>query len=213
MMCSIGKKSKWYYTPVSSYADMTQLQKLQPVKLALSSRAVRKDGDEIARVRVSNPSRNMAFFIHLQIKQGRTERDVLPVIWQDNYFSLLPGESREVTATYQVRDLGKTGVRLLAVDGWNISPVKTPIIATRKLEPVCRGIQRSLGCAVQPGAFNEWRLGHRDRRACARLLRLKPEMPARSRWGNLKMCALQLRKAQGKLLCSCYVPPWQLARE
>jgi exo-1,4-beta-D-glucosaminidase len=124
-------KTKWYYTPVSSYADMTQLEKLAPVKLTLSSRAVRKGKDEIAQVRVSNPSRSMAFFIHLQIKQGRTDRDVLPVIWQDNYFSLLPGESREVTARYQVKDLDKTSA-LLAVEGWNSPPVKTPIIATRK---------------------------------------------------------------------------------
>jgi exo-1,4-beta-D-glucosaminidase len=125
------QKSTWYYTPTSSYADMTQLQKLQPVKLALSSRAVRKDGDEIAHVRLSNPNRSMAFFIHLQIMQGRTERDVLPVIWQDNYFSLLPGESREVTATYRVRDLGKTGA-VVAVDGWNILPAETSIVASRK---------------------------------------------------------------------------------
>ncbi len=125
------QKSTWYYTPTSSYADMTQLQKLPPVKLALSSRAVRKDGDEIARVRVSNPSRSMAFFIHLQIKQGRTERDVLPVIWQDNYFSLLPGESREVTATYRVNDLGGTGA-FLGVEGWNIPLVKMPLVTNKK---------------------------------------------------------------------------------
>jgi exo-1,4-beta-D-glucosaminidase len=125
------QKSTWYYTPTNSYADMTQLQKLQPVKLALSSRTVRKDGNEIAHVRVSNPSRTMAFFTHLQIKQGRTERDVLPVIWQDNYFSLLPGESREVTATYRVRDLGDASA-FLAVEGWNSPPVKIPIIGAKK---------------------------------------------------------------------------------
>jgi exo-1,4-beta-D-glucosaminidase len=125
------QKSTWYYTPTSSYADMTQLQKLQPVKLALSSRAMRKEGDETAHVRISNPSRSMAFFIHLQIKQGRSERNVLPVIWQDNYFSLLPGESREVTATYRIRDLGGT-FAFLAVEGWNSSPVKTPLVATGK---------------------------------------------------------------------------------
>jgi len=124
------QKSTWYYTPTSSYADMTQLQKLPRVDLALSSRSLRKGGDEIAHVRVTNPSRNMAFFIHLRIKQGHAERDVLPVIWQDNYFSLLPGESREVTATYRVRDLGKEGA-FLAVNGWNILPVTTRIVATR----------------------------------------------------------------------------------
>lgn len=124
------QKSTWYYTPTSSYADMTQLQKLQPVKLAVSSRAVRKDGEETARVSLSNSSRNMAFFIHLGIKQGRTEKDVLPVIWQDNYFSLLPGESRQVTARYQLRDLGKSAA-VLAVDGWNISPSTIHVSASR----------------------------------------------------------------------------------
>ena len=125
------QKSTWYYTPTSSYADMTQLQKLQPVKLALSSRAARKDGDEVARVRVSNPTRNIAFFIHLQIKHGGTDQPVLPVIWQDNYFSLVPGESREVTGSYRLRDLDLAGASL-AVDGWNILPLKTRIVAATR---------------------------------------------------------------------------------
>jgi exo-1,4-beta-D-glucosaminidase len=124
------QKSTWYYTPTSSYADMTQLKKLQPAKLVLSSRTTRNASDQIAHVRVSNPGRSIAFFIHLQIKQGPSERDVLPVVWQDNYFSLLPGESREVTATYRLSE-GKTGA-LLAVDGWNVSSVTTRIGAVAK---------------------------------------------------------------------------------
>jgi exo-1,4-beta-D-glucosaminidase len=124
------QRSTWYHTPTSSYADMTQLQKLQPVKLVLSSRVTRKDGDEIAHVRVSNPGRTIAFFIHLQVKQGPGGQDVRPVIWQDNYFSLLPGESREVTATYALRDLSSAGV--LAVDGWNVSPTTVPLATNKK---------------------------------------------------------------------------------
>jgi exo-1,4-beta-D-glucosaminidase len=122
------KKAKWYYTPVSSYADMTQLEKLPPVKLAVSSRTLRNGNDQIARVKVSNLSSSLAFFIHLQIKEGNTERDVLPVVWQDNYFSLLPGESRAITATYRLRNLGKRPA-FLVVEAWNSSPVKTPISA------------------------------------------------------------------------------------
>jgi exo-1,4-beta-D-glucosaminidase len=125
------QKSTWYYTPTSSYADMTQLQQLRPAKLVLSSRVTRKDGDEIAHVRVSNPGRSIAFFIHLQVKQGRGDEDVRPVIWQDNYFSLMPGESREITATYRVRDLGNASA-FLVVDGGNISPVRVPVVASRK---------------------------------------------------------------------------------
>jgi len=79
---------------------------------------------------VSNPGRSIAFFIHLQIKQGSEGQDIRPIIWQDNYFSLMPGESREVTATYQVKDSNKTGA-VLAVDGVNIVPWKIPIVTAR----------------------------------------------------------------------------------
>jgi exo-1,4-beta-D-glucosaminidase len=125
------KKSKWFYTPVSAYADLTQLEKLPPVKLAVSGTVVRKGGAETARVKVSNPSRSLAFFIHLQIKQGRTGQDVLPVIWQDNYFSLLPGETREVSGTYPVKDLRQMPASLV-VEGWNSTSVKAPLATSRK---------------------------------------------------------------------------------
>jgi exo-1,4-beta-D-glucosaminidase len=124
-------KTKWFYTPVSSYADMTQLEKLPAVKLAVSGRAMRRAGEEIARVTISNPSRSLAFFVHLEIKQGISERDVLPVVWEDNYISLLPGERREVAATYKVKDLGNAA-GFLNVEGWNISPVKISLAPDKK---------------------------------------------------------------------------------
>ena len=124
-------KAKWYYTPVSSYADMTQLEKLPPAKLAVSGRVVRRGGEEIARVSISNPSRNLAFFVHLQIKRGRSERDVLPVFWEDNYLSLLPGERREVTATYKVKDLSNAAA-LLKIESWNSAPIKILLAVNKK---------------------------------------------------------------------------------
>ena len=125
------QKSTWYYTPTNSYADMTQLQNLQPARLAVSTRAVRKNGHEFVQIKVSNPSDSLAFFIHLQVKQSRTERNVLPVIWQDNYFSLLPGESKEITAAYRASDLAGSNA-LLVVDGWNSPVVKVPIAIAKK---------------------------------------------------------------------------------
>jgi exo-1,4-beta-D-glucosaminidase len=43
---------------------------------------------------------------------------VLPVLWQDNYFSLLPGESRQVSATYHTTDLRTAPI--VEVEGWNV---------------------------------------------------------------------------------------------
>jgi exo-1,4-beta-D-glucosaminidase len=125
------KKTKWYYTPVSSYADMTQLEKLPPVKLAVAGKATRRGGEEIARITISNPGRSLAFFVHLQIKQGSNGPDVLPVVWQDNYVSLLPGEHREVTATYKAKDLGKASP-FLKVEAWNSLPVKISLATIKR---------------------------------------------------------------------------------
>jgi exo-1,4-beta-D-glucosaminidase len=120
------KQTKWYYTPVSSYADMTQLEKLPPVKLSVSGKTERRGEKAIARVTVTNPTANLAFFIRLQIKKGSNGGEVLPIVWQDNYFSLMPGERRYVTATYKLKDAGAARPSL-SVEGWNSSSLTIPL--------------------------------------------------------------------------------------
>ncbi|HZT61302.1 MAG TPA: glycoside hydrolase family 2 TIM barrel-domain containing protein, partial [Pyrinomonadaceae bacterium] len=112
-------KSTWYYTPTQSFADFTQLQSLPQAALSVSGRVVRRGDEELARVTLQNPGRGLAFFVRLQIQRGRGGEEVLPVVWEDNYVSLMPGERRELTATYRVRDLA--GARpSLAVAGFNV---------------------------------------------------------------------------------------------
>jgi hypothetical protein len=50
---------------------------------------------------------------------------ILPVLWEDNYVSLLPGESRELTARFpRVDDVsGAT----LVVQGWNVGITETKL--------------------------------------------------------------------------------------
>ena len=124
------EKSTWYYTPTTSYADMSQLQKLPPVKLDISASVSRRFGEETARVTLANPGKSIAFFIQLQIKRKSDNQSVLPVVWQDNYVTLMPGEKREVTATYRARDLGPTSP-VVAVEGWNAVSSVTPLARVR----------------------------------------------------------------------------------
>jgi exo-1,4-beta-D-glucosaminidase len=113
------EKSTWYYTPTQALADYTQLQSLPKAALNVSGRTVRRGEEETAHVTLENPSHTLAFFARLQIQRGRGGEEVLPVLWEDNYVSLMPGERRELTATYRVKDLG--GARpVLAVEGWNV---------------------------------------------------------------------------------------------
>ena len=41
---------------------------------------------------------------------------ILPIIWSDNYISLLPNEKKEIEATYS----SKNGKDKLVADGWNL---------------------------------------------------------------------------------------------
>jgi exo-1,4-beta-D-glucosaminidase len=126
------EKSTWYYTPTSSYADMTQLKNLPEVQLKVSGTRTRQGlGRETAHVTISNPSSSLAFFIHLQIQPGRGGETVTPIIWQDNYISLLPGESRDLTASYETKDVGGQ-TQVLVAQGWNTARVEVLLRLRRK---------------------------------------------------------------------------------
>src|SRR6266853_1278495 len=100
------EKSNWYTTPTASYADYTALAQLPKVKLNVAHHTERKGEAAITHVTVENPSQSLAFFVRLKVDKGKGGEEVLPVLWQDNYFSLLPGERREATATYRAQELG-----------------------------------------------------------------------------------------------------------
>ncbi len=113
------ERSTWYTTPTASFADYTALSQLPKVKLNVTSRAERKGENEITHVTVMNPSRSLAFFVRLKVSKSKGGEEILPVLWQDNYFPLLPGEKRELTATYRVSDAG-SAKPVVEVSGWNV---------------------------------------------------------------------------------------------
>jgi exo-1,4-beta-D-glucosaminidase len=96
-------KSTWWTTPTASYADYAALQELPKVKLKVSSVTQNKGSDAVTHVIVDNPSRSVAFFVRLKLSAKGDE--VLPVVWEDNYITLLPGEKRDLTATYRASQL------------------------------------------------------------------------------------------------------------
>ena len=111
------EKSDWYHTPTKSFADFTSLKSLPAVALELAAFSQ----NAFTRVTVRNPTRSLAFFVHLKLTKGAGGEEILPVLWQDNYFPLLPDEKREITARYPAADLGKSK-SAVAVNGWNVQP-------------------------------------------------------------------------------------------
>ena len=116
--------SSWYYRPTEQYADFTALNELPRVDLNLSARSERRGEEGVTRVTIENPSKSLAFFVRLKVNQPGGE-EILPVIWEDNYVSLLPGEKREVSATYAADQL-RGSQPVVELQGWNVTPKTVP---------------------------------------------------------------------------------------
>jgi exo-1,4-beta-D-glucosaminidase len=117
------------FTPASPYDDFTALEKLPRASLAASAAFERGEQGPRVRVKLQNPSDHLAFQIRLGIRNHGDPMEILPVLWDDNYLELLPGESREITAHYLAPDV-LNGSLELNVAGWNIEPLMLPMQST-----------------------------------------------------------------------------------
>jgi len=118
-------KTEWYYTPLSAYADFTALQTLPKAKLTAASMNLTTAGaDTSARIAVENSSTALAFLVRLRLLKGKDGSEVLPVFFDDNYFPLLPGEKRVISAKVRTADLAGAQPTL-SIDGFNVTPIAT----------------------------------------------------------------------------------------
>jgi hypothetical protein len=89
------------------------LQNLKPA--ALKVNAVKKSKDKM-EVTLTNPGGNpVAFFNRVALINSQTGKRILPAFYDDNYVSILPGESRLITVEYNGDQ--KTAIE---VYGWNV---------------------------------------------------------------------------------------------
>jgi hypothetical protein len=108
-----------YWFPAQKGGSLEGLRLLPPAKLAAKCEIQIRGSERVARVKVANPGAQLAFFVQLALTRGRGGSEILPVLWDDNYFSLLPGESREVTAVFAAKDAG-SAKPTLEIGGWNV---------------------------------------------------------------------------------------------
>lgn len=63
---------------------------------ALKARLVSRDGSK-ATFELINKSKHVSFANRLRLVEGKNKEAVLPVIWSDNYVTLMPGEKKVIT--------------------------------------------------------------------------------------------------------------------
>jgi len=74
---------------------------------------------------VKNTSSSLAFQVRLRLANKKDGLDVVPVFWDDNYFSLLPGEERIISVTYDSAEL-HGALPELQIGGFNIVAGQIP---------------------------------------------------------------------------------------
>lgn len=96
--------------------DYTALNSLPVSKLKVSSGLKKKNGNATIVAQITNPSsaKGVAFGVHVQLLNKETGERVLPIVMNTNYFTLIPGETKDVVITFDEKLLPQEGYRLSA---------------------------------------------------------------------------------------------------
>lgn len=114
------KNSKWYYTPQSAFADYSALQNLNKTKLSVGYTTNKKGDSTRHTITVTNAGKAVAFFVHMRALHSKGGEDILPLIFDDNYLLLAPGESRTIRCSYANKDAKNNVAPYFTTTAWNL---------------------------------------------------------------------------------------------
>ncbi len=95
---------------------------LEMPRTGVELKIVKKNANTSWTIQVTNSSRRVAFFVRLQLMDGREE--ITPSLWSSNYITLAPGESVPVEVHLPERYADLEPV--IRVSGWNVDPAQLP---------------------------------------------------------------------------------------
>jgi len=100
--------------------ELQQLDSLPKVSLAGAMHITPGKTGTVIEGQVTNPSRTPALLVRLTLRDAKTGQRILPVYYDDNYFSLLHGEARDfrIETREPVEDV------VVDTSGWNIETTR-----------------------------------------------------------------------------------------
>jgi exo-1,4-beta-D-glucosaminidase len=81
----------------TSWANMTGLNSMPQVPLDITATKSADPGDNRVTIRLHNPSQRVAFFERAELVPTREGDEILPVEYSDNYVTVFPGETVELS--------------------------------------------------------------------------------------------------------------------
>lgn len=107
-----------YWLPDTT-SNYPALEKMKKAGISAKAKLVKPGKVEVS---IFNPGNNpLAFFNRVSLVDAGNKQRVLPVFYSDNYFSILPGESKNITIEYSPSKPAKE--HRISLKGWNVDEV------------------------------------------------------------------------------------------
>jgi hypothetical protein len=108
----------WLSNKKHSYEKLNELEKVT------INASIKKNESGHATINLSNTKGETAFFIRLKIVNQQNEL-VLPSYFTDNYFTLLPGDEKQIELDISaIMGSVKHDDLKLVLEGWNVLPAE-----------------------------------------------------------------------------------------
>lgn len=84
--------------------NLKDITKLPSVKLATQTQTIKQGNHWVITTQLANKTKYVAFNIRLKVTGVNSGKRILPVIYNDNYFTILPGDKRTIEMTVENAD-------------------------------------------------------------------------------------------------------------
>ncbi len=112
------EETTWVYTPPKDYANLQALNTLPEVEVAKTWKQTTDGEYTYFECQLENKSEQIAFFIEAAVFNKANGEVIVPVFWDDNYISIMPNETKTITAKIANKLLPESVD--YRVEGWNI---------------------------------------------------------------------------------------------
>jgi exo-1,4-beta-D-glucosaminidase len=98
----LGPKSNdsQFTTKWAELGNMSALNSMPAVKVTVSGTYVEANGTTQAQLRLANSSNHIAFFVRAEITTDPDGNEILPILYDDNYITIFPHETRSIHAAF-----------------------------------------------------------------------------------------------------------------
>ncbi|HEX3352098.1 MAG TPA: hypothetical protein VHS34_04700 [Terriglobales bacterium] len=120
-----AKNDEQFKTSLARWADLSALNSMPPGELNVSAEMSEAEGEKRVAITLANPGNHVAFFVRAEVTHGTGGEEILPIIYDDNYITVFPHETRTIQARFS--NSAAVGAPGLRIEGYNVARKVFPL--------------------------------------------------------------------------------------